>query len=134
MSNLLIMGAKTMDKTDFCTSTANIWQFVGYFLFWFKIIIPLLIIILGMIDLGKAVVAQKDDEIKKATSSIIKRVVIGIVIFFIPTIVYLFFGLVGLRSGDDKNDKSGIQMCYKCLLKPFKTKCEGTNVTDPNEA
>ena len=127
MSSLLIMGA--MGKGDFCKNTANIWQFVGYFLFWFKIIIPLLIIILGMIDLGKAVVAQRDDEIKKATSSIIKRVVIGIVIFFIPTLIYMFFGLVGVNNDDNSVDK-----CYKCLLKPFKTECKGIEGTDPKDA
>lgn len=128
MSNLLMIGA--MGKGDFCKNTANIWQFVGYFLFWFKIIIPLLIIILGMVDLGKAVVAQKDDEIKKATSSIIKRIVIGIVIFFIPTLIYMFFGLVGVN-----NDDKSVEKCYKCLLKPFKTTdCKGIEGTDPGEA
>ena len=33
-----------------------------------KIAIPVLLVILGMLDLGKAVMAQKEDEIKKATN------------------------------------------------------------------
>ena len=37
--------------------------------------IPIILIILGMLDLGKAVVASKEDEMKKAQSTFIKRVV-----------------------------------------------------------
>lgn len=119
--NNLFMLAKSADftNTTFCEKTANIWQFVGYFIFWFKIIIPLLIIILGVIDLGKAVVSSKDDEIKKAAGTLGKRVVIGVVIFFLPTIVYMLFGLV--KIDHDKGAKD----CYECLFRPFKNDCEG---------
>ena len=51
---------------NFCASTANIWQLIGYVLLVFKIVIPILLIVFGMLDLGKAVVASKDDEIKKS--------------------------------------------------------------------
>ena len=54
---------------NFCTNTANIWQIVGYVLLIFKIVIPILLIIFGILDLGKAVIASKEDEIKKATGS-----------------------------------------------------------------
>ena len=56
------IGTETM---GFCANTANIWQVVGYVLLAFKIVIPILLIIFGMLDLGKAVIASKDDEIKK---------------------------------------------------------------------
>ena len=127
MGNLLLLGE--MEKTDFCTSTANIWRFVGYFLFWFKIIIPLIIIILGVIDLGRAVVSSKDDEVKKASTGLLKRVVIGIVIFFIPTIVYMLFGLVNIGHGHSA------KACYECLLKPFSkaVNCDGENFIDMGE-
>ena len=51
---------------NFCSETKDVWSLVGKILGVFKIVIPLLIIIFGMIDLGKAVVASKDDEVKKA--------------------------------------------------------------------
>ena len=74
-------------EIGFCMSTANIWQIVGIVLLVFKIVIPILLIVWGMLDLGKAVVAAKDDEIKKATKSLAFRAVAGILIFFIPTLV-----------------------------------------------
>jgi len=54
----------------FCTETQSVWKLVGNILGVFKIVIPILVIIFGMIDLGKAVVASKDDEIKKAAKSL----------------------------------------------------------------
>ena len=78
---------------NFCTKTKSIWVLVGRILGIFKIVIPLLVIIFGMIDLGKAVVASKDDEIKKAAKSLGFRALAGILIFFIPTLVGFCFTL-----------------------------------------
>ena len=44
-----------LDASTFCRDTATIWQFIGWILFVFKIVIPLLLILFGMIDLGKKV-------------------------------------------------------------------------------
>lgn len=52
-----------------------------------KIIVPILIIVLGMLDFGKAVIASKADEMKKAQSTFIKRLIIGVAVFFVPTIL-----------------------------------------------
>ena len=54
-----------------------------------KIIVPILIIVLGIIDLGKAVLASKEDEMRKAQSTFVKRVLIGVLVFFVPLIVGL---------------------------------------------
>ena len=87
---------------NFCTKTKPIWVLVGRILGIFKIVIPLLVIIFGMIDLGKAVVASKDDEIKKAAKSLLFRALAGILIFFIPTIVGFCFTLAdGFNSDGD---------------------------------
>ena len=62
--------------------------------------IPIILIILGMLDLGKAVVASKEDEIKAAQKMLIKRAIYAIAIFFVVLIVQLVFGLLG-NAGDD---------------------------------
>ncbi|MBQ9853717.1 MAG: hypothetical protein IJO57_01635 [Bacilli bacterium] len=53
--------------------------------------VPIVIIILGSIDLFKAVIASKEDEIKAAQKLLIKRVIYGVAIFFIVAIVQLVF-------------------------------------------
>lgn len=74
-----------------------------------KIVVPILLIIWGMLDLGKAVMAQKEDEIKKGQQTFIKRIVAAAIVFFIVTIVQL---VVDLVAGDD-----GIMNCVSSILK-----------------
>lgn len=59
-----------------------------------RIIIPIVLILLGTIDLGKAVIASDDKEIKAAQSLLIKRLVYAAAIFFVPMLVYVIMNLV----------------------------------------
>ena len=95
---------------NFCSETKDVWSVVGKILGVFKIVIPLLIIIFGMIDLGKAVVASKDDEVKKAAKQLGMRILAGVVIFFIPTIVGFAFSLADVF--DQEGDYS---VCRDCI-------------------
>lgn len=61
--------------------------------------IPIILILLGMFDLGKAVMASKEDEIKLAQKLLIKRCIYAVAIFFVVFIVQLVFGLID-NSGD----------------------------------
>ena len=61
--------------------------------------IPIILIIIGMIDLGKAVIASKEDEIKTAQKLLIKRAIYAVAIFFVVLIVTAVFNLVGSSSG-----------------------------------
>ncbi len=51
--------------------------------------IPIILIIMGSFDLGKAVLSSDDKEIKASTSRLIKRVVAAIAVFFVVAIVKL---------------------------------------------
>ena len=48
-----------------------------------QIFVPLVLIIFGMIDMAKAVMGSKEDEIKKGQQTFIKRLIIGAIIFFV---------------------------------------------------
>ena len=113
------IGTETM---GFCANTANIWQVVGYVLLAFKIVIPILLIIFGMLDLGKAVIASKDDEIKKATKSLAMRAVSAVVIFFIPTIVGLVLVLISNFSESGAQDDWNT--CRACITSPNSPECD----------
>lgn len=62
--------------------------------------IPIILVIMGMIDLGKAVTSQKEDEIKKAQSMLIKRLIYGVIIFLVVAIVKFVLGIVGDSAGE----------------------------------
>lgn len=112
----------TMDSASFCTSTANLWQIVGWVLLVFKIIIPILLIIFGMVDLGKAVVASKDDEIKKAGKSLGIRAASAIVIFLIPTIIGFVMGFV--KDFQESKAAADFAICQKCIVRPNDPTCD----------
>lgn len=98
----------------FCMQTANIWQIIGYVLLVFKIAIPVLLIIFGIIDLGKAVIASKDDEIKKSISALIKRAIASVIIFLLPTIIAFIMGIIS----DFKKNENDFEICRKCVTNP----------------
>ncbi len=74
--------------------------------------IPIILILLGMIDLGKAVIASKEDEIKKAQGMLIKRLIYAVAVFFVTTIVVLVFGIF-VNSGASE-DIEGTQDWRDC--------------------
>ena len=90
-------------------------QIVGYILAVVKIVIPLLIIILGVIDLGRAVVSSDQKIIKDAGGKLVKRVILGICIFFIPQIIDLIFSMVGVFSEEMQEDYDN---CFTCITQP----------------
>ena len=110
----------------FCNQSAPVWQLVGRILMVFKIVIPILLIVFGMIDLGKAVIASKEDAIQKATETLIKRLIAGVVIFFIPFIVGAVFNLVdGFKSlNDGEKGDYNYNICSKCVTSPNSTACK----------
>lgn len=78
----------------------------------FEIAVPVILVIIGMIDLSKGVMSQKEDEIKKGQQTFIKRLIAGALIFFIVALVKLLVGVVGGQSGN----KIGIVDCMDCFL------------------
>lgn len=78
-----------------------------------KIIVPILLIIFGMLDLGKAVMQQKEDDIKKAQGLFVKRCITAILVFFIVAIVQLIFGLLAKAGNEDNDD---ISSCIACFI------------------
>lgn len=105
---------------NFCYKTANIWQLVGQALFILKILIPIAIIVLGMIDFGKAVISSDDKAVKNSSMKLLKRIVTGVCIFFIPLIIKIVFSMVSLISDEMRKNYNN---CIECLTDPY-NKCD----------
>lgn len=76
-----------------------------------EIATPILIIIFGSIDLIKAVIAQKDDDIKKGWQTFIKRLLVGAIVFVTFLIVEFFIGLVAPH-----NENENMWDCVDCFV------------------
>ncbi len=91
-----------------------------------KIATPIILIVVGIITLVKATMASKEDEIKKAQQSLVKKVIAAVMIFMIISIVQFVVTKVA-----DKDDQKSITSCMACFIdnkcsKPyFKTNVGG---------
>lgn len=107
---------------QFCTKTAVVFQFIGYVVLVLKIVIPSILIVLGVISLGKAIIAADDKEIKSAANTFIKKFIVAVFIFFIPAIISALFSFVGGFANDNQND---YEVCIKCISNPNGSTCAG---------
>ena len=88
---------------DLCTTELKtILGLVNTILNLIKYAIPIVLIVLGTLDIAKVVTAGegKDDDVKKATKKFTTRVIYALVVFLIPTIISLLFQLITLPGSD----------------------------------
>ena len=80
-----------------------------------QIAIPIILIVLGMLDLGKAVIASKEDEIKAAQKLLIKRIIYAVAIFLVVFIVTVIFNMV---KDNSEGDAANWRTCWDCKYVP----------------
>ncbi len=91
-------------------------RFIGRILIVVKIIIPLLLIIYGFIDFGKAIVSSNAETSSKALKRLTTRVLTGVIIFILPTLINFVFGLFP--------KKYHFIDCSECIFKPSSCRIE----------
>ena len=76
-----------------------------------EIAVPVVLVIMGTLDLFKGITAQKEDEMKKGQQIFIKRLILAAIIFFVIAIVKFVTSLVADSSKDNINS------CIDCFLR-----------------
>ena len=74
-----------------------------------EIAIPVILVILGMIDLLKGVAANKEDEVKKGQQMFIKRLIAAALVFLVFTVVSLI-----INVADSKGEN--VMDCANCFI------------------
>lgn len=74
------------------------------------IFIPIALIVFGTIDLGKAVIASEEKEVKAAQKRLIQRFIYAALVFFVPTLVYFAMNMVA--SSDEDIDTTSWKDCW----------------------
>ena len=74
-----------------------------------QIALIVLLIVYCTVDIAKIVILKNDDEIKKYRSSIYNRIISCILIFLIPSLVFLIFGSILNNSSMSINE---IKQCW----------------------
>ena len=95
-----------------------------------QVFVPIILIVWGMLDLGKAVMAQKEDEIKKGQQTFIKRLVAAVLVFFVVAITKLVVGLFAPDGGT--SDSSTLLGCMNSIINCDDNTCSD-NFQDSND-
>lgn len=93
------VGGEKISKTG--CDIINKTGFGEYVDIFFKIIrigAPILCVIMIMKDIFTAIVSSSSENMKKAQNNAIKRVIVTIVLFLLPTVVILIFNLLGYSN------------------------------------
>ena len=75
-----------------------------------QVAVPVVLVIMGSLDLMKSITAGKEDEIAKGRQTFIKRLVAAVLVFFAFVIVKLVIGLVA-------DSDSKIIDCTNCFIR-----------------
>ena len=137
LSIISFLDDPVVNASNFCKSSAQIWKLLGVVINVFKIAIPVIIVLLALLDLGKAVMAGEEKEIKATQKLLIKRLVYGVLIFFVVTLVQMIFGMIGVNvNGNNGGAIKDSSVCWACATDPGSETCTNAIAcaSDPQSA
>lgn len=86
-------------------------RLMSYFIVVLKTVTPIVLIFMSMIQLIKAIGSQNEDEMKKARSSLVKKLIAAVLIFFVISIVQFV-----VKQVADDSEQSSLEACMNCFI------------------
>ena len=83
-------------------------SFINTIFDYVKVLVPVALIALGSFDIGRAVFAGNEDEMKKAPKTFIRRLIIAVIIMFSPLLVNFIINVVNNATGSGYSGTCGI--------------------------
>lgn len=114
----LINVLEDMQPSTLCDELEPVLRIVGIAIFIIKVVVPIMLIIVGMLDMAKAVTEKDENKIKDAQHKLIKKAIAAVVVFLVVTIVGVLTNLIGAEE---------YKQCTKCITNPWNCK---TNTDD----
>ena len=111
-------NANVLDNPCSQDNILHVLNFLGYILWILVLLVPLLIVGFGTYDIFKAVIDKDEKSLAKQLRILGIRIVIGLIIFFLPKIVNSILDLT------IANDNSQYQTCIDCVLSPTNGNCK----------
>ncbi len=104
-------------------------KFMYHIINLIKNLTPVVLIIMGSLDFGKAVMSQKEDEIKKAQGAFIKKLIAGAAVFFVVVFARWVLTII---DNTGQVDTSNAFKCVSLLLKGSYSADDKKYYDDPN--
>ena len=112
------------DTMQMCCNMRPFLNILRYVIVILQFSVPLLLIVLGTIDMFKATVNSDDKVGKEAVNSLMKRLLYGAIIFLVPFLVKLILRLVNdniLKNQTDVDSMSWFS-CFNYAMEKGKLK------------
>lgn len=109
---LEILGCDLGGVTSWTGDIATIPKLTSTVVTIIQWVIPVILIVLGMIDLGKAVTSNDEKQMKEAQKTLIKRVIYAVLVLFIVAIVRFVFSALA----PDSKSKNNVSGCINCFI------------------
>lgn len=109
-SNVLAISTSKVSCGNITGIPSKIPEITSYIVTVIQVAVPIVLIIVGSLDLFKGITAQKDDEIKKGQKILVKRLIVAGLIFFIISISKIVISVVA-----DTNI-SNMSKCIDCFI------------------
>lgn len=112
---MYFLAAQNICEMD---SLNPVWNIIGFIVKALWIGIPIALIIFGSIDLGKAVITSKEDEVKKAWKSFGRRFLYAVAVFAVVWAVGAVLSLTANIGGDaiDESQLNGWKACWSKII------------------
>ena len=108
-------------ELNMCVETVETWRVLGLFLYIIKIVVPIIIIVMGIRDVVQVTLKGDADTTRTTMKSLFRRIVAGIIVFIVPTVLLSIFRMF-INMEYEKNYDFGA--CTSCLFSPNGTECE----------
>lgn len=86
-----------------------------------KILVPVILIILGIIDMFRAATSSDEKAMKTAASKFVKRIIAAVLVFFVVVLIQFVVRTIAnaankANNGDIKQDADNIAACITCFI------------------
>lgn len=117
MINLLEVCSNSIDPM-FPNFTSLLIKIIRY-------IVPVILIILGILDLVKAIIASDSTKMKSSVGLFVRRIIYSLLIYFMVAIVQFIVNTLGSAGAINKNKANA---CIECFVN--NENCRSTIETD----
>lgn len=99
---------------DFTEGVGGAVRILGHILGMVKVIVPVIIIVWGMVEFGKAAISTDDKAMDKAVGGLTRRIIASLIILFAPKVISVVLDITGITGGIEDNTRYGA--CTQCIL------------------
>jgi len=100
-----------------CSDVQFIFRIIHYVINVLRWAVVIILLVMVTMDFLKGMIGKSDDEMKKHSSTAVKRVIWAVVVFFIPLLVRVLFNKVGVNGSNGLVGPLDWVQCYNSATK-----------------